>query len=228
VRIWPAAATPAAASVVDAAAVEPGVKFRTSTDGYVTGLRFFKGGRNTGTHVGHLWSPGGTLLASATFTGETAYGWQQVQFATAVGARANTTYVASYHTDTGFYAANTDYFATSGVTSGPLTALATGVDGPNGVYRYGASGFPRSATPSGTPPGATGTRCPRICGRSTAPPEAPAAAQPASTTRPRAWTPTPTTTSPSRSLGVRELRRGSLKISGVNLSFSRLAIRLMV
>ena len=41
-------------------------------------LRFYKGTTNTGTHVGHLWSRTGTMLAEATFTGETARGWQQV------------------------------------------------------------------------------------------------------------------------------------------------------
>jgi hypothetical protein len=35
------------------------------------------------------------------------------------------------------------YFASGGVQNGPLEALADGVDGGNGVYRYGASsGFP--------------------------------------------------------------------------------------
>ena len=44
-----------------------------------------------------LWTSTGTLLASATFTGETATGWQQVSFATPVAISANTTYVASYY-----------------------------------------------------------------------------------------------------------------------------------
>ena len=35
----------------------------------------------------------------------------------------------------------TGYF-TAAVTNGPLTALADGTDGPNGLYRYGATGFP--------------------------------------------------------------------------------------
>ena len=52
---------------------------------------------------------------------------------------ANTTYVASYHTNVGHYAEDDNYFASSGVTNGPLHALAAGVDGPNGVYAYGAS-----------------------------------------------------------------------------------------
>ncbi|MGO7660585.1 DUF4082 domain-containing protein, partial [Rhizobium ruizarguesonis] len=46
---------------------------------------------------------------------------------------ANTTYVASYHT-TGAYVATANFYTTA-VTSGPLTAPASG----NGVYRYGGS-----------------------------------------------------------------------------------------
>ena len=52
--------------------------------GSITGIRFYKGAGNGGTHVGHLWTLSGTLLATATFTGETASGWQQVSFASPV------------------------------------------------------------------------------------------------------------------------------------------------
>ena len=71
---------------------------RRRSTGSITGVRFYKGATNTGTHVGHLWSATGTLLATATFTGETASGWQQVTFSQpGRRSRANTTYVASYH-----------------------------------------------------------------------------------------------------------------------------------
>ncbi|MFD1728966.1 DUF4082 domain-containing protein, partial [Rhizobium viscosum] len=80
-----------------------------------------------------LWTSTGTKLASATFTNTTASGWQTVNFTTPVTITANTTYVASYHT-TGAYVATNNFF-TAAVTSGPLTASASG----NGVYRYGGS-----------------------------------------------------------------------------------------
>src|SRR5262249_37669241 len=85
----------------------------------------------------------GTALASATFTGETASGWQQVNFASPVSISANTTYVASYHAPNGRYAEDDNYFTVSGVDNPPLHALANGVDGFNGVYAYGSgSVFP--------------------------------------------------------------------------------------
>ena len=61
--------------------VEVGVKFQSSVDGYITGIRFYKHTVNTGTHTGHLWTSNGTLLGTATFTNESASGWQEATFA---------------------------------------------------------------------------------------------------------------------------------------------------
>lgn len=128
-------------------AVEAGMKFRTSSAGYVIGLRFFKGAANTGTHTGRLWTRGGSLLAFAQFTNETASGWQQVNFPAPVAVAANTTYVVSYQAPNGRVANDANFFATAGVTRGPLTALKDGVDGSNGVLRFG-NGFPSSGVQS--------------------------------------------------------------------------------
>ena len=139
-NLFGATATPAIITVNDPSAVELGVKFTASADGQITGIRFYKGPSNTGTHVADLWSSTGTLLATATFTNETASGWQQVNFSTPVAITAGTTYVASYHTSVGEYSATSNYF-TSNVVSGDLTAPAAG----NGVYAYGSSdAFPTS------------------------------------------------------------------------------------
>ena len=115
------------------------MKFRSDIAGSITGIRFYKATANTGTHLGHLWSSTGTLLASATFTGESASGWQQVNFATPVAIAANTVYVASYHATVGHYSADVNYFSSKGVDNPPLHALTNGVSGGNGVYAYGAS-----------------------------------------------------------------------------------------
>ena len=60
----------------DASAVTLGVRFQSSVAGTVSGIRYYKGSQDTGTHTGQLWSSTGTLLANATFTNETASGWQ--------------------------------------------------------------------------------------------------------------------------------------------------------
>ena len=140
--IWGPTATPANAADPDAAAVELGVRFTSDVTGSITGIRFYKSTANTGTHTGALWSNTGTLLATATFSGESASGWQQVNFTTPVVITAGTVYVASYHASTGHYAGDTNYFATAGVDNPPLHALRDGASGANGVYVYGASAFP--------------------------------------------------------------------------------------
>ena len=143
--IWPNSAVPGTSAANDSSAVELGVKFRANQAGYITGIRFYKGTGNTGTHTGSLWNrTGNNRLATATFTGESATGWQQATFSAPVPVTANTTYVASYYAPVGRYAVNTNYFASSATTRGPLTALQNGTDGGNGVYKYGASGFPNS------------------------------------------------------------------------------------
>ncbi|HEX2708262.1 MAG TPA: N,N-dimethylformamidase beta subunit family domain-containing protein, partial [Solirubrobacterales bacterium] len=138
--IWDSSVTPPVET--DNAAVELGVKFRSDVNGFITGIRFYKGSQNTGTHVGHLWSTDGTMLAEATFTEESSSGWQEASFGAPVPITAGTTYIASYHAPQGNYAASGNYFA-SGFDSPPLHALADGVDGADGVYKYGSSGsFP--------------------------------------------------------------------------------------
>ncbi len=82
--LWPASATPADARRTTTDPSKSASKFTSDVAGTITGVRFYKGAGNTGTHVGNLWTPTGTLLATATFTGETASGWQQVTLATPV------------------------------------------------------------------------------------------------------------------------------------------------
>jgi hypothetical protein len=145
VSIWSASAAPSTFATSDGSAVELGVKFRSDVAGVVTGVRFYKGTTATGTHTGTLWSSTGAMLATATFTGETASGWQQVIFSSPVVIAANTVYVASYHTNVGNCAYTHNTFALAGVDNGSLHALKAGVSGGNGVYRYGSRAFPTSS-----------------------------------------------------------------------------------
>jgi hypothetical protein len=144
--IWAPSATPTIPSDPDTAAVNLGVKFTADQNGFITGIRFYKGPLNAGTHVGTLWSSAGAQLASVTFSNETASGWQQANFASPVAITANTVYVASYHAPVGRYANDNGYFLTTGVDNPPLRALRDGVSGSNGVYAYGAgTTFPTSS-----------------------------------------------------------------------------------
>jgi hypothetical protein len=112
-----------------------GVKFRSSQPGNVTAIRFYKGSGTNGSHSGHLFTGTGTLLGSITFSGETSSGWQEMSFTTPIEISANTTYIASCYSDSGYYGFTT-LGLSSAVTNGPLTALANGTDGGNGLYDY--------------------------------------------------------------------------------------------
>ncbi len=143
--VFTAAQAPANPSANDPDAVELGMKFRSDQAGFVSGVRFYKGSGNTGTHTGSLWNAAGTRLATVTFSGETAGGWQQASFAAPVAVAAGTTYVVSYYAPAGHYAGDAGYFSSAAVVRAPLTALQNGTDGGNGVYRYGTGGgFPTS------------------------------------------------------------------------------------
>jgi hypothetical protein len=145
VTIWPATAVPSQVDGGVDSSVELGVKFRSDVAGTVTGIRYYKAGNNTGIHVGNLWSNTGRLLGSATFTGESASGWQQVNFATPVSIAANTLYIASYHANNGHYSVSQYYFASTGADAPPLHALSNAASSGNGVYRYGTGNqFPNA------------------------------------------------------------------------------------
>ena len=135
--IWTMSTTPGPMAA-DGSSVELGLKVRSDSAGFITGLRFYKYATNTGTHVGSVWAMDGTLLGSVTFANETASGWQQATLPTPVAVTAGTTYIASYHAPVGNYAITTSGL-TAGVDTPPLHAVADGVNGGNGVYVYGAT-----------------------------------------------------------------------------------------
>ena len=211
-------ATPKVAADPDTGPVELGVRFSSDVAGSITGVRFYKGPRNTGRHTGSLWTASGSRLATATFTSETSTGWQKVTFARPVPVAANTTYLASYYAPRGHYAADNGYF-NSRHDSGPLHAPAT----LNGVYTYGSGGgFPKltyqatnyyvdvaflaSTTPAPVPT-ATAT---------TAPTTSPTAAPTVAPTTP-APAPTATTSAPAANIYGWQLTGSNTGLAGVGI-----------
>ena len=104
--IWPDVAPSGATDASDTSSVELGVQFQATQNGTISGIRFYKEPDNTGTHTGTLWTASGTELATGTFTNESTQGWEELDFSSPVTVTAGTTYVASYHTTTGHYAAH--------------------------------------------------------------------------------------------------------------------------
>jgi hypothetical protein len=136
--------TPGTVDSGDSGSVELGVKFQSEVGGTIEGVRFYKAATNIGTHIGSLWTTSGELLAEATFTNETASGWQQVKFASPVTIKANTTYVASYLAPLGHYSVNGPTLATAIINPPLLAEASTGAG--NGVYEYGTGvHFPKES-----------------------------------------------------------------------------------
>lgn len=128
----------------DGEAVELGLRFRTTTDGYITGVRFYKSKANTGPHTGTLWSLDGKQLATATFTQETADGWQSVRFDQPVEATTGTEFVVSYFAPNGHYAVDLQYFAYRGISAAPLEVGGGFDKDPAGLY-WSGGGYPQSS-----------------------------------------------------------------------------------
>ena len=134
--------TPPAADAGDPNSVELGMKFTADHTGTITGVRFYKSAANTGSHIGSLWTTSGTRLAQATFSNESASGWQHVVFSSPVPVTAGTTYIASYFAPSGHYSATGGGFSGATVENGPLHAVPNSTSA-NGVYAYsGTSTFP--------------------------------------------------------------------------------------
>lgn len=131
----------------DGSDLELGFKFQADVDGYIAGIRFYKQGLMSGTHVGRLWTSGGSPMASKTFTSETASGWQEVTFDAPVSVTAGTTYVASVSMPDGRYIATLNYFTTE-QTNFPLRAPSSGTSGGNGVFNTNAGSFPTTSSNS--------------------------------------------------------------------------------
>jgi hypothetical protein len=138
---WTDSSVPVTPATADTASVTLGLRFSSEVSGTVTGIRFYKGPRNTGTHVGNLWSSTGTKLATVTFSAETASGWQHASFSSPVNIAANTTYVISYLAPKGHYANDINY-AWSSLNAAPLHTSGSSP----GVYAYGTSAtFPTAS-----------------------------------------------------------------------------------
>lgn len=125
-------------SEYDGQAIDVGAKFRSTSAGQVTGLRFFRSAANEGVNTGSIWSAAGTLLGQVTFANGASPGWKEATLPSSVAISANTTYIVSLHSASGVYNATNSYLVTTSA-NGSLKFLADGEDGANGLYEYSAT-----------------------------------------------------------------------------------------
>src|SRR5262249_8179838 len=72
---------------------ELGAVFAATVEGEIRSIRYFKSPMETGTHIGHIFSSVGEILAQVTFTSETASGWQEQKLAQPLPIKAGNNYV---------------------------------------------------------------------------------------------------------------------------------------
>jgi hypothetical protein len=107
--------------------------FTSSVSGFVVAIKYYKAPGETGTHVGNLWDDFGNRLATVTFSGESASGWQTQFLPTRVAISANTRYRVSY----GFNSvlSKTNCGATTPTfTNGPLSFVGSSYGTPNNTF----------------------------------------------------------------------------------------------
>ncbi|MCT9002634.1 DUF4082 domain-containing protein [Microbacterium memoriense] len=184
----------------DRESVELGVRFSVKRSGTIVGIEYYDTRANRGPHIGSLWGPNGSKLATVRLPEAKKSGWVTATFSSPVRVTAGATYVASYTAPHGGYAADERYFDKT-VTRGDIV-FPRGA----GVYAYATGGFPTSnyrnsnyyvdvrfradavASPS---PTATATPRPTATPTRTATPTPSAIPSPPPSATP---TPTPTTT----------------------------------
>jgi hypothetical protein len=125
-------------SVQAVASSESGTRFSSSRAGTIQAIRFYKMAGETGTHIGRIWDDAtGALLASVTFTNETASGWQTQALATPLSIVANKKYRVSYKVNTN--RARTQSVFLNPISNGVLTAVG-------GCDTTPAGGFPSTSS----------------------------------------------------------------------------------
>lgn len=122
---------------------EVDMKFKSSTNGYILGVRFYRVAADTSTdQIGTLFSDIGTSLATANFN-VSGTGWQTVYFASPVAITAGVYYRASLHSNGGTVYRN-GFFTNAIVANGSLSTAATFNSG-NGACDS-SDAFPQTTT----------------------------------------------------------------------------------
>ena len=96
------------------------MRFVSANAGQIQAIRYYKAAGETGPHVGRIWSSTGQLLASVTFTNETASGWQQQSLAAPLFITAGISYTVSVNANS-YYALTSNGFSAA-ISNGGLTA----------------------------------------------------------------------------------------------------------
>ncbi|MCK9281278.1 MAG: DUF4082 domain-containing protein [Melioribacteraceae bacterium] len=118
---------------------ELGTKFSSDLLANVNAIRFYKAAGETGSHIGKIWDNSGTLIASVSFTNETASGWQSMNLPSSLLIQPNTVYTVSVNS-------NVIYPITQNELASQLSnSFLHTVVGNNGVFNENPGSFPNQS-----------------------------------------------------------------------------------
>lgn len=116
---------------------ELGMRFKVTTPGTITGIRYFSSPASRGTHIGSLWAGHRSRLAKVSLPASSTSRWRSASFSRGVHVDPGHRYVVSYYAPHGRYAVQRHGFSAR-VSSGHIRASKAA-----GVYRRGkGGGFP--------------------------------------------------------------------------------------
>lgn len=148
--IWTTGDIPTDIDLNDGQGIEVGFKFKVTQIGTLQAIRFYKGPAGSGTYTVNLWTNTGSNLSTASAVLGATGGWFQIDIPDVV-LLTNTVYVISYHTATGFYSVDNNYFPVTPDQPDPPFIIVSYANDPagigNGVYSYSAT----STFPNNTP-----------------------------------------------------------------------------
>ena len=106
-KVYADADVPTILETQDATADEFGMRFTASKDGWILGVRFYRGAAaNQGPHYGKLWDAASQAMLgfSEPSNDAASLGWQSMFFSLPLRVIAGRQYVASYNTNAGHFA----------------------------------------------------------------------------------------------------------------------------
>lgn len=130
---------PAVLDPQDNAPVELGVKLKATKDIEVHGIRYYHGPQAHSPGTGSIYGSSGQRLATVDFSPAQEVGWNTAFLQTPVELSAGTVFTVSH------YAPNGGYVFTPGAFGGGLVTGALQLEGPNGLFGYGAGGLPTNS-----------------------------------------------------------------------------------
>lgn len=133
--------TPSMLNATDGKPYALGMAFKSSIAGKITAIRFYKSSNELMKHTGHIYNASGSVLATVTFSSESASGWQVQNLSIPLSVSPYTKYVVTVDTNNGYFS-DSQGGLSSVIKNGPLSTVGAGL--------YGDAGYLPTSTYQGS------------------------------------------------------------------------------